>query len=150
MAKQLCKIIDAKGNVQLFAAGINENASHLESAALAASIQDNFSADFISKHSFDIKSSHPSKELNKIFIGWGLTAYKFDAYKKDSKPFPVLNNHKKADMKEVKATIDATSLLKNLINTPPRSLLTLNGVRQKTLRLLLLVKASFMILAALI
>ena len=122
VVKQICKIIDSKGNLSCFVAGIGDPIHYLESATLAVAIQNNFDKDFITKHHFSIKSDNTPDELNNICIGWGLAAYKFTKYKKDNSKAPILLWPKKADQKYVLTTVNAVSLVRNLINIPANDL----------------------------
>jgi len=120
--KQVCKIIDAKGQIDCFVAGIGHAPHYLDSAALAQSIQNSFDKSFVTGHVFSVKSSHDEGDLNKICIGWGLAAYKFDTYKSNGASAPTLLWPKKADKKQVTATVNAICLIRNLINTPPNDM----------------------------
>ena len=118
--KQVLGIFDGKGNLESVLGGISSPMHYLDTACVAKYIQDNFSKDFINGHVFKIDESAP--DLTKACIGWGLAAYQFDTYKKNDKISPTLLLPSKADAKEVKATVEAVSLLRNLINTPPNVL----------------------------
>ncbi len=121
-AKQTCKVIGSNGEIDCFVAGLSDPVHHLDSAPLFLSIRNNFDPEYIKNHIFEITSDHEEDVLNKICIGWGLAAYNFDHYKKNDKAAPVLLTPKKAGVKEITATIEAVSLLRNLINTPASDL----------------------------
>ena len=118
--KQVLGIFDGKGNLESILGGISSPMHYLDTACISKYIQDNFSKDFINGHVFKIDEN--SADLTKACIGWGLAAYQFDTYKKNDKISPTLLLPSKADTKEVKATVEAVSLLRNLINTPPNVL----------------------------
>ena len=120
--KQICKIIDNKGQVAAFVVGIGEPAHYLDTASLAQAIQNNFDKAFITKYVFEIANGHDEDTLTKACIGWGLAAYRFDTYKKSDKIAPTLLWPNKANQQEAEATIQAISLMRNLINTPPNDL----------------------------
>ncbi len=62
------------------------------------------------------------KDLEQISVGWSLAAYKFDAYKKNTKKYPKLLWSKRADKNRIEALIQSISLIRNLINLPPNAL----------------------------
>ncbi|CAG0907459.1 unnamed protein product, partial [Cyprideis torosa] len=66
--------------------------------------------------------THEEDVANKIAIGWGLGAYRFDIYKKDDTAIPTLLWPANTNHEEVTATIESVCLLRNLINTPPNVL----------------------------
>ncbi len=51
-------------------------------------------------------------------MGWGLAAYRFDRYRKPGAAHPELVLPKNADKTSVEATVSATFLVRDLINTP--------------------------------
>lgn len=118
--KQVKTIFDAKGNLECLIGGVADPMHYLDAACVAKYIQDNFSKDFIEGHVFKIDEN--GADLTKACIGWGLAAYQFDEYKKSNKTSPILILPSKAETKEIKATIEAICLLRNLINTPPNML----------------------------
>lgn len=54
----------------------------------------------------------------RLALGWGLAAYGFDRYGKERKPHPQLVWPQRADRGSVEATVSATFLVRDLINTP--------------------------------
>lgn len=88
-------------------------------------IQNSFGSDFISSASFQINEHNLNNEqLNKLCIGWGIAAYKYDTYKEssDSKPAPLLIRPKNSDKDFINAQISSICLIRELINTPPNIL----------------------------
>ncbi|MCB9991705.1 MAG: leucyl aminopeptidase family protein [Rhodospirillales bacterium] len=55
-------------------------------------------------------------------IGWGLACQKFETYKTANKPTPSLVMPDGVDKKRIQATIEALSLIRDLINTPANAL----------------------------
>ena len=86
-------------------------------AEIAASIKKSFSAAFLKTTSFEI-TGLAGEALTRAYTGWGLAAYKFDAYKKSEGENPALLWAGDADKRRVKTVIEALALLRNLINTP--------------------------------
>ncbi len=121
-AKQALSIVDAKAAPIKILAGIKDPAYYLDSASVVQHIQNSYGKDFINDHVFEIISDHEEDILNKICLGWGMAAYKFDVYKKNDKAFPTLLWPAKALPKEVTAKLEAVSLLRNLVNTPAADL----------------------------
>ena len=62
------------------------------------------------------------EDIEKACIGWSLAAYKFDAYKKNTKKFPRLVWPKGADKIRVESFVQSISLIRNLINLPANDL----------------------------
>lgn len=120
--KQVCKIIGAKGDLEAFVFGLSNPIETLDMATLATAIQNNFEKDFFTHNVFEIKTVHQEDDANKLCAGWGLSAYKFDTYKSDSSVAPTLIWPTEANSKAVTAQVEATCLLRNLINTPANDL----------------------------
>jgi leucyl aminopeptidase len=116
--KQICKIINSKGEIACFVSGISQDTNYQESATLAQSIQNNFDESLISQNIFSIESTHERIALEKLCLGWGLSAYKFDHYKANNTKPPILIWPSDIDIKFVNVQLRATFLLRNLINTP--------------------------------
>jgi leucyl aminopeptidase len=121
-AKQVLIIRDSKGHPEIILSGLSLPTHYLDAAETVQHIQNNLAVDFITKHAFAVTSNHEEDDLTKICIGWGMAAYKFDAYKIDNRPVPSLLWPAKANQQEINASLEATSLLRNLINTPPNDL----------------------------
>jgi leucyl aminopeptidase len=105
-AGQVYDIKTSKMETQAIICGIASPAYYLDSAVAANFIAQKFSKKFINSHVFKIDSTHDGEELNKLYIGWGLAAYKFDTYK--AMPFnaPTLQWHGDADKTYVTAAIE--------------------------------------------
>lgn len=117
-AKEVVNILAADGSVKSILFGLSFPVHHLDTATLQNHIQSSCAKSFINQHVFKISSIHEEDVSNKIAIGWGLAAYKFDHYKKREDTLPTLLWPEKSDQKVVNATVEATYTLRNLINTP--------------------------------
>ena len=108
---------DAKGQVKEIYIGVKPAPGFYDFADIAAAVKKAFSPAFLKTASFEIKGLK-GEDLTKASIGWGLAAYKFDAYKKDEGEYPALLWGKEADRKRVTTVTGALALLRNMINTP--------------------------------
>ncbi len=120
--RQTLIIRNAQGVPEMVLCGLKSPAHYLDSAYNVKDIQAQFSSEFLNAHAFEITSDHEQDQLNKICLGWGMAAYKFDCYKKQAGTAPKLVWPAKADSNKVTASLQATSLLRNLVNTPPNDL----------------------------
>lgn len=121
-AKQTLIIRNAQGAPETVLCGLTAPAHYLDLAHNVKDIQTHFSAEFLNAHAFKIFSDHEEDQLNKICLGWGMAAYQFDTYKTMNATFPRLIWPEKSDVEKVTASLQATSLLRNLINTPSNDL----------------------------
>lgn len=114
---------DAKGFVDQFYACISRGFSPYDFAKTVGAIRGAFDDSALSECSFELKASgFKADEINNACIGWGLTNYAFDTYKKNTKPLLKLLWHKDADKKRVNAFLEASTLARNLINLPANDL----------------------------
>jgi leucyl aminopeptidase len=60
-------------------------------------------------------------QKEQAFLGWGLAAYRFERYRKSTKPRPKLNLPVEVAA-EVKAMLEAQSMVRDLVNTPTEDL----------------------------
>jgi len=67
-------------------------------------------------------STFKPEELENACIGWLLSSYKFDHFKKNNKSAPTLIIPKKLDTTRIESTARAAYLVRNLINLPPNAL----------------------------
>ena len=121
-AKEVLSILATDGSLKSILFGLSYPVHHLDAATLQNHIQSTCSKYFLNQHVFKIESLHEEDVSNKIAIGWGLAAYKFDHYKKREDTLPSLLWPEKADRKIVNATIEATFTLRNLVNVPASDL----------------------------
>lgn len=118
-------IRDASGVVTAILMGCGVDFNIHSSSAIYALIQSRFGADFIQSVKFKIREGDIDEaSIDKICIGWGLAAYKFDAHKKDehADKRPTLIWPDNADKEFVNAQIASICLIRDLINTPPNIL----------------------------
>ncbi len=80
-------------------------------------------AEKLSNTIYEIDASNLKPEdLENACIGWLLSCYRFDHFKKNSKPFPVLILPPKLNVTRIESTARASYLVRNLINLPPNAL----------------------------
>ncbi len=76
----------------------------------------------IKNQCFVITGKITSEEETRLLIGWGLGTYRFDQYKKKNFEFSSIYISKKVDWEKAKREIEATFLVRNLVNTPANDL----------------------------
>ncbi len=114
-----------KGEVDKIFWGIEKNITQLNGAKLCDFLVTQLSSDILKASSFELKVPAKFKKLNwdSFCTGWGMAHYDAALYKNEGKTAkPKLLLPKDIDKKEITATLNATSFLKNLINTPPNIL----------------------------
>ncbi len=114
---QILPIPSTKGQIKEIYIGVKAAPEFYDFADISAAIKKAFSPEFLKTTSFEIKGLK-ADDLTKAYTGWGLAAYKFDAYKKDEGEYPALLWAKNVDRKRVTVELGAIALLRNLINTP--------------------------------
>ncbi len=80
-------------------------------AGLPAQLQDNAAGYYIDQRL-------TRADATQICIGWALGCYRFDRYRKNDKNYARLIWPASADKKTVEATIEAVTLVRDLVNTP--------------------------------
>lgn len=121
-SQQICAISNKDGEVETLLAGLSSPVHYLDTAAIVTYIQSHYATDFIKARVFEIVTTHEEDVANKIALGWGLGCYKFSAYKDSKTECPSLLWPKNANKEEVNATVEATFILRNLINIPANDL----------------------------
>lgn len=86
---------------------------------LADRMRREFSSDFLKDVTFRIVTSHTVEELQGLCIGWGLSNYTFDRYKKSRAPQLQLLWPAKVDKARVMGFIESVCLIRSMVNTPP-------------------------------
>ncbi|MEM6812597.1 MAG: leucyl aminopeptidase family protein [Pseudomonadota bacterium] len=119
---QICDVKNARNETNIILCGIHDPVHYLDSAYAVQFLETNYSKSFLNSRVFSISSKHEAEDLNKLCIGWGLAHYRFTPYKKSSAGSLSLITPEKADPKDITASIEAVSLLRNLINTPANDL----------------------------
>lgn len=113
-------LFDNRGEAEAIIGGISSPIHYLESAATAAHIQATFADSFLKSHVFELHTKE--ENIEKACIGWGLSAYKFDVFKKDDSTAPILLWPKGINKKDIVSTIESVCLIRNLVNTPANEL----------------------------
>lgn len=72
--------------------------------------------------SYKLAGRPSKKDANAAALGWGMEAYEFTRYRKARQSRPDLVWPATADRADVQSMLDATSLLRDLINTPAEDL----------------------------
>lgn len=93
-------------------------------AELCAFVARRFGTKMLADTSFEIAAAGLSAdEIERLSVGWGLEHYRFDTYKKtrdEKKPALLLNA--KSDRARIRALVEATFLVRTLVNTPANDL----------------------------
>ncbi len=111
-AEEVLIVPNSKGGIKTVLFGINEDKDIYKYAALPAKLP-NHPAGYYLNDNFS------KEESTRYAIGWALGCYKFIDYKSDDeKEFAKLIIPDSSDKKLIKSTIDATFLVRDLINIP--------------------------------
>ena len=117
--KVILPVRNDKGAVKQIYAGVHDGVAFYDLAKVAKAIKDVFSKDALKKTSFELKGTGLNADsLNRAHVGWGLAAYKFEFYKKETQAVPALLWSAKADKKRVNAYFESIVQLRNMVNTP--------------------------------
>lgn len=122
--KQVCVLRDDQGMVVEILAGAAFPLSLYALAHLAEKLKSEFSGDFLKSVVFKIDTPLSESDATQAAIGWALSTYRFDVYKKDKSktPLPVLAWPDKADKKRTALMVEGMCLIKTLINIPANRL----------------------------
>lgn len=71
---------------------------------------------------YNLKTLPKDWSRNLAETGWGLGAYRFETYLTDETLFPTLVVEEDSPLTEIQSLADATTLCRNLINTPPNDM----------------------------
>ena len=118
---QIFIIRDKNSEPTSILAGTGDTPKYEDGAKIYAAIKAAFSKGTLDKTSFTFAGK--TRGLERLCIGWGWAAYKFDIYKKD-KPEepndkdPALLLPAGVDKKRVKAFTESVCLLRDLVNIP--------------------------------
>jgi leucyl aminopeptidase len=104
----LC-IPGSSGRVEQVVFVAKENPGLWDYAALANGVRAGI---YVLDDSFD------TAQATAVFLGWGLSAYRFDRYSKKEPLLPQLCVRADVDLADVQRQIDGTYLVRDLINTP--------------------------------
>jgi leucyl aminopeptidase len=106
---QILLIADGHGALKRALAGIDDETSPWSWASLAEKLPPGI---------YRIDSDLDTKAANNAALGWALATYVFSRYGKTRRKFPNLVWPKGCDRRRVAHAIDATYLVRDLINTP--------------------------------
>ena len=107
------------GKVSTILFGIDDTAGLYDISPAIQKITAAFDKKALGKISFNlIKGTLKDNELVNLCAGWGLTCYRFDAYKGKEKSWPKLLLPTGVDKKHVLSVAESIILIRDLINTP--------------------------------
>lgn len=104
---------DEKNNLTAITAGANKNITYTDGAKLHAELKNHLSQETLKKTSFEI-----THDCERLAIGFGWAAYKFDAYKKEDKEQKSVGLVLKKNKKRIQAFVESVCLIRDLVNTP--------------------------------
>ncbi len=112
-------LYDTKGAIREIIMNMPDEITLYDAAQAMDNVRTILSKDTIKKASFDLKTSVLKKrEIEQALIGFALSNYVFDHYKKASKTSISIVWPKNIDKKYIMAYSEATFLARNLINIP--------------------------------
>ncbi len=110
----LCTLPDEHGRIQGVLVGLDTEAPVWSVAGAARKL---------CPGTYRLDTDQDVAWLTQACIGWGLGAYRFDRYKSAEKPAPVLQLPEAVDADEVLRVVDATALVRDLVNTPAQDMM---------------------------
>jgi leucyl aminopeptidase len=110
----VCPLPDEHGRVQCVLAGMESEAPTWALAGAARKL---------SPAVYRLATDRDAAWRTQAAIGWGLGAYRFDRYKPSEKPVPALYLPDDVDVDEVTRMVDATALVRDLVNTPAQDMM---------------------------
>ncbi len=102
------------GGLQAVVAGVDPE----DSLYCAAALPDSLPASL-----YQLTTTNPDMEVADAEIGWALSSYRFDNYKKTNGPRPRLSVNRHTHRSRVRNIVSAIYLTRNLINTPAQDLM---------------------------
>jgi len=111
-AGQLCAIPGDSDGLESWLFGVDEQAGLYRLSALVASLPE---------ATYRLDSNWSRQQRIQACLGWGLASYRFDRYKTNNKPKPVLLLDEDIDS-EVRSLYQAQCLVRDLVNTPTEDL----------------------------
>lgn len=108
-----CLIPDADGNPTRLLLGATGSLTHWDFGALAGELP---------KGRYTLSDAASPELAAALALGWGLGAYRFDRYKKIDAAEAELTIPGQCDPAQIGQAIDATYLVRDLINTPPQDM----------------------------
>jgi len=113
-ANSVCRLPDEHGRIQCVLAGMD---TECPTWALAGAVRK------LSPGLYRLETDQDAAWRTQAAIGWGLGAYRFDRYKASEKPVPALQLDEDVDADEVLRVVDATALVRDLVNTPAQDMM---------------------------
>ncbi|WP_018231750.1 leucyl aminopeptidase family protein [Thioalkalivibrio thiocyanodenitrificans] len=110
----LCLLPDEHGRVQCVLAGMDRDAPVWALAGAACRLSPGI---------YRLDSDRDADWRTQASIGWGLGAYRFERYKASDESPPALYLPGDVDADEVARVVDATALVRDLINTPSQDMM---------------------------
>jgi leucyl aminopeptidase len=110
-----CPLPDAHGRVQGVLAGMDESEAPVWALAGIARK--------LSPGTYRLDTERDAAWRTQASIGWGLGAYRFDRYKPSDRPQPALHLPEDVDADAVARVVDATALVRDLVNTPAQDMM---------------------------
>lgn len=106
---EMAVVPDGEGRLALAVAVTGAESGFWGPAALAARLP---------AATYRLAAPREPRAATQAAIAWGLGTYRFTRYKANGRPVPVLAWPEGADRPLVEATVEATALVRDLINTP--------------------------------
>jgi len=107
-AGQICALPDASGGVGRWLFGMEREGWLYQLAALPAALPEG---------TYKLEGNWNREQRVQACLGWGLAAYRFERYKANGKPRPVLLLAEDLE-REVRTLYEAQALVRDLVNTP--------------------------------
>ncbi|OOG27664.1 leucyl aminopeptidase [Thioalkalivibrio denitrificans] len=111
----VCSIPDEQGQVQSVLVGVDEDQAVVWTLAGAARK--------LTSGVYRLDTDRDAAWRTQASVGWGLGAYRFDRYKPSDKPQPALYLPDDVDADEIMRQVDATALVRDLVNTPAQDMM---------------------------
>lgn len=122
-AGQFTVVFKDDGGIDFILAVISSPLKIYDLSAVALFVQAQFGADTIKAASFTlVADGFTAADFEKAYTGWALGCYRYGAYKKFDKDTPKLLWGKDVDQARVMATVEAVTLLRDLVNAPANDL----------------------------
>lgn len=110
----LCPLPDEHGRVYCVLAGMDTEAPVWALGGAARKL---------SPGVYHLETARDAQWRTQASIGWGLGAYRFDRYKPSDRPRPTLYLPQDVDADEIMRAVDATALVRDLVNTPAQDMM---------------------------
>ncbi|MCK6419036.1 MAG: leucyl aminopeptidase family protein [Alphaproteobacteria bacterium] len=111
-------VYGSKGDLQALYLKVDQSAMERSGAEAAARIQGFFPATALKTLTFDIAKAPKGFDPTAFCLGWALASYRYRRFKKNGESWPVLLWPKGTDRKRVQGLLEATFLLRDIVNAP--------------------------------